>query len=255
VENKRLSFKEVKWFKFIEMTDIGNRTVNEDYCAHQLCDRSAFFIVADGLGGHPKGEVASKEFCVAMCNLFSTYYQAMQTDPVETMKAWIEHAYHNWVDAIIENCGHLDCQTTFASVFLNESQTVIAHVGDSRVYRISRDSVWRTKDDTMLQRLLDEGSVDEMGMAKHQLQNQLLQAVSLASVPKPNIELQPPLTAQEKLVLCSDGFWEGIREGDLESLAKNSLADIDVNVLLESVKMNNGKNCDNIAVQVIEKQR
>lgn len=235
---------------YFEQTHIGARETNQDYYAHCLFDDAACFVVADGLGGHPKGEVASREFCKALMELAPEFYKKRDYS-VEAMEVWISSAWRMMCENILAQEGQeCDPHTTFVLAWMDDKQLVSAHMGDSRLYRLSRErGHWRTPDHTLLQRAFEAGEVQENEFLGHRLQNYLLKTLNIYQSPEPEFFTHPPLVLGESILLCTDGFWAYLEEKDWDNLVEYDRASIAVEKKITSILQTNPKYADNITVQ------
>jgi serine/threonine protein phosphatase PrpC len=237
----------LQWY---EQSEQGARHNNQDYYAHFTANAGSCFVVADGLGGHQHGEVASKIFCGSLIKLIPDYDFSQK--PTVNMAKLIENSAEQMRTAIIAQYGSIDTATTFALAWVDEHQLLTAHVGDSRVYRINpKGIVWRTPDHTLVQELFEQGKITEADFAYHPLQNRLLKTVNIFEAPDPTIYSQPPLQSDEGLLLCTDGFWAHVVEEDFVNLLK---ADNPKECLDQIIKRILDQNpvTDNITVQFVK---
>jgi protein phosphatase len=216
--------------EFFQLTSIGDRAVNQDYMAHTVNDDYALFIVADGLGGHHAGEKASQFFCEGMLKCAQTYDRIMAHNSREVFLAWINDAINEmrvlFADDQIASRAH----TTCAILYLNDHISMTAHCGDSRIYRMTPEEIlWRTRDHSIPQDLLDIGLITEEELAQHPEQNQLTRSINVNKEHPIDIMLLPAINENETFVLCSDGFWGHVKQHELLQLSsfesnKESLA-------------------------------
>jgi serine/threonine protein phosphatase PrpC len=193
---------------FFEANNIGKRSYNQDDFAHVVTDQFACFVVADGLGGHQHGEIASMRLCEALIKEAPNYRAEIYKSKLEGLEPFLMQSYELMRQVILTEYGSIDTHTTFVLAWLDDSQLLTAHVGDSRLYRINKEAVvWRTPDHTQVQTLFMQGKVSEDDMGKHPLQNQLSRTVNLQDFPDIEIFAHPALSSTETLVLCTDGFW------------------------------------------------
>ena len=239
--------------EFHQLTSIGDRGINQDCMAHKMeCDYS-FFVVADGLGGHHAGEKASLFFCQGLFRQASKYQQLILKSRDKTKEILAD-----WVSAAIDDMETLfegdvkatDSHTTCVVLYLDNNIAATIHCGDSRIYRLNEKQVlWRTKDHSLIQKQLDEGAITEREMGLHPEQNQLTRSITIQKKFKVEINIYPPIQKGETFILCTDGFWEFIKEKDLLQLASY---ECNLNELKKVAKMMHfraqGKG-DNITVQ------
>lgn len=114
----------------------------------------------------------------------------------------------------LERTGQKEARTTCAIVWFDEKQTVTAHIGDTRIYRLNKEGdIWHTKDHSMTQQWVDEGTVDNVDVVTIPERHILLESIGISKKPKPTIFILKPLEQNDTVVLCTDGFWEQMKKG------------------------------------------
>ena len=236
--------------KFHQLTSVGDRESNQDYMVHDVNDRYALFVVADGLGGHHAGEKASKYFCQGLLGLSSLYSSEMENNPHKTMASWIDGAIDRMHDFFANDGDVNDAHTTCAILYLQKDLLVTAHCGDSRVYRFTeKELLWRTKDHSVTQSLLEEGKLTEQQMGVHPDQNILMRSINVLKTHQPEINVYPPAEIGETFILCSDGFWEFTKALEFQRLAKQGVKKKDLMKQARLSMLRAGGKSDNVTVQ------
>lgn len=222
--------------------------------AHAINESYALFVVADGLGGHHAGEKASRFFCQGLLKVADTYSKNMTQDPHNAFSDWITAATDEMEKLLVSYKSGYDAHTTCAVLYLDEQQTLTAHCGDSRIYRMNPQQIlWRTRDHSIPQQLLNEGKITEQEMAQHPDQNQLTRTINILRTHEAEINLYPAVEKGETFVLCTDGFWQYVKPSELLRLAKPS-NDMDELAILARLAISraHGKS-DNVTAQLIRK--
>ena len=169
------------------LSDIGmKRTANQDF-AGTYVNRAGYrlFLLADGMGGHKAGNVASKLTVEDLGKLWSESFFDDGT-PVATMETWLRNQIRNESENIAD-LGKLDeyqgMGTTLEALVMQEGQVISAHVGDSRTYLIRDGQLQKiTTDHSLVQELVDAGQITEEEAEIHP--NKISLHVLLASQPK-----------------------------------------------------------------------
>jgi len=209
-------------------SDIGKiRSVNEDQgWAGQLNDEMALAIVADGMGGHQAGDVASQMAIDAFREQFQ--HNVVKTSiSLSECKMLLRQAIAKANDAIYQvasrNDQYYNMGTTIVAALLSKDQAVIGHVGDSRAYRISGEGLTLlTEDHTLVNELVKSGQLSAEEAAQHPRRNVLTRAVGTDATTEIDIE-SFSWNADDVLMLCSDGLTNMVSEQQmLETILEES---------------------------------
>ncbi len=177
------------------------------------------FVVADGMGGHQHGEVASEVAARAMAQylmdavhspLFKVNPEVPQEALMDLMREGVRRAHR----AVVEYAP--GGGTTITAALLLNEQITIAHVGDSRAYAIFPDGRMEvlTRDHSLVKRLEELGQLTAEEAAIHPQRNVLYRALGQAEPFDPDVFITPA-PRQGFLMLCSDGLWGVVSEEDL----------------------------------------
>ncbi|WP_270171984.1 Stp1/IreP family PP2C-type Ser/Thr phosphatase [Paenibacillus sp. SYP-B4298] len=200
-------------------SDIGRiRLVNEDQAWVSLYnDQLAIAIVADGMGGHQAGDVASQ----LAVQTFRESLPAEQLDlaggQVQELIAGAIHQANAVVyDVAAQNEQYHNMGTTVVAAVADGQQAVIAHIGDSRAYKVSEQSITQLTDDhTLVNELAKSGQISAQEAANHPHRNVLIRALGTdaqVEVDVQTLEWAPG----ELLLLCSDGLSNMVSEQQMQ---------------------------------------
>ena len=184
-------------------TDIGLlRQTNED---SYVCVDSKFYIVADGMGGHVAGEVASKLVVDTVREFLYQAELAGSIDENSLMKA-ISLANQVIFEKAEHNEQYKGMGTTISMVYFIENKCLWAHVGDSRIYIYRNQKLSQiTEDHSLVWNLVASGSITEEEAASHPQRNMLTRAVGVdADVEVDTGQLE--IYKDDVFLLCSDGL-------------------------------------------------
>ena len=212
------------------LTDVGQvRTVDEDsILAADLSfgvnsDTSKFLLlaVADGMGGHAKGEEASKIALNAIAR--AVIPDLLNNTPfTKILEKGIQNANQDILDYTAKNPEASGMGTTSVCAVVKDNQIHLANVGDSRAYRVSDDEICRvTKDHSYVQALIDEGEITEEQAREHPRKNEITRAVGIM----PSIEVDTmklTLDSDESLLLCCDGVIAHLSDDDIHKIIRDS---------------------------------
>jgi protein phosphatase len=211
-------------FKIGAMTDVGKvRAINEDHftAAQDL----GLFIVADGLGGQNAGEVASKMAIEIVKShltnnegpLVGNYQEEFSHD-TNRMLSGIRLANSAIYEAGQENSEQQGMGTTISSIRIKGDVMGLAHVGDSRIYRIRGGRLERlTADHSLVEEQLKLGLITGEQAAKSKHRNVITRALGAEETIAIDADEQV-LFDRDKILLCTDGLTDMIGEGDIERI-------------------------------------
>lgn len=195
----------------------GDREPNEDFAAAECSGGRYCFTVADGLGGHGRGEVASRLVCEAAQHYFASHDGCS----IETMfeeaqeRLLIKQSEENAVDAM---------KTTLNVLVIDGAGIRGGHVGDTRSYYFKKSKiVSRTKDHSVPQMMVSMGEIREKDIRHHVDRNRLLRVMGI-EWNKPQYVLSKEIKPGhgQAFLMCTDGFWEHIEDRDMEKCLKKA---------------------------------
>jgi len=241
-------------FRFGSLTDIGLvRQYNEDN--FYVFDEGADFqelgmliAVADGMGGHNGGDVASQ---VAV-NTVSSYYSTRRKDsPLDRLISSVEQANRQIFDISQENEGFYGMGTTLTSMVLRGREAYIAHVGDSRAYLYRDGQMTQLTDDhSLVAQAVREGILTPEQAARHPQRSIITRALGT----KDSVEVDSITIHTEPgdlMVLASDGLHGFVEDEDIQRLIEEHREDPDtLTYELIQAALGKGGN-DNVTVVTI----
>ncbi len=227
----------------------GGRSTNEDRVAYAYTSDALFMVVADGMGGHNHGQIASQMLVQTMTSLF----QARAKPALPSLNGFLLDGIYAAHDAINEYAlrkGLKDPpRTTCVACVVQRGVATWAHVGDSRLYHFDkRRFLSRTRDHSAIQQLVDEGLLDEDQMSLHPDRNRLYNSVGGFALPDIELSELVPLQEGDVLVLCSDGLWSEISTQEMVSTLRAYPIDRAIRHMLDHAEFRGGRNCDNLSM-------
>lgn len=232
--------------KFAALTDIGKkRAVNED----SFYAEGKLFAVADGLGGHQAGEVASSE---ALRVLIKEFQHSLNhgIKPRQAIKKAIEYANREVFSLSMRNERLLGMGTTVTIAYFVDNKVLIGHVGDSRAYLWDTYKLTQlTKDHTYVQYLIEIGDIDENDIENHPLKSALTKAVGTSASLQADI-FEKKLPSSGKLLLCTDGLTGMVKDEEIARVLSDTEDVESAARKLVSIANDEG-GLDNITVVVI----
>ncbi len=186
-------------------TDVGVvRTLNEDSFYFETTPSGYVMIVADGMGGHNGGEVASKLAVDSIRQYMSQ--NDIFSDPEVSLRQAINYANDVVYSAATEQVELEGMGTTLVVAVGNEKSVCVANVGDSRAYLVSKNKITQiTKDHSFVNELVKKGVLTKEEAKKHPKSNIILKALGLESDVYPDIFILDKKKT-DKVLLCTDGL-------------------------------------------------
>jgi protein phosphatase len=197
------------------------RDHNEDSIAFSFPENdnhNLIAVVADGMGGHNAGEVASKMACDLLLDYCLKKWK--QQSPGKLLHKAYTEAHETIVAAGNSNSEQKGMGTTATSVIIHKNVCYIGHIGDSRVYLLRNGSLMQlSKDHTLVNQMYESGEITEQERDKHPMKNVLLQALGTTPTIQPQILADGwEILEGDRLFLCSDGVYDALSDEDIEEL-------------------------------------
>lgn len=224
-------------------TNKGGREYNQDAVGVNRFSTGSVFVVADGLGGHLHGELASEIVCKTLLS---------EAPPKEDSARWLQERIAEANERLLELQREYGCnmKSTVVALLLQDGQAHWGHVGDSRLYYLHRgELVFCTEDHSVAYKKYKAGEIRRDQIGQDEDQSQLLRALGnrdrgYADFYSGEISLEPG----DGFLLCSDGVWEYLRDGEiLADLLKADTARDWGELLLLRVMERIGNDNDNLS--------
>lgn len=237
-----------------QLTDVGRkRSQNEDNMAYVIpkdpqvmARKGALFIVADGMGGHAAGEVASE---IAVDTVSNAYYQDDNDEVTVSLVNAIRRANSLIHQRAAENMLRSGMGTTCVAAVFKGNMAYIANVGDSRAYLVRRGQIKQvSQDHSWVEEQVRAGLLTREQARSHAQRNVITRCLGTQSEVEVDI-FSEPLDENDSLVLCTDGLSGLVGEEDLQSIVSQYAPQESVYHLVERANENGGS--DNITAIVI----
>lgn len=236
-------------FSIYQESRLGAREANEDRIGYSYSRDALLMVVADGMGGHLHGEVASQIGAQFLTEAFQREARPRITDPFLFLLKNITSAHHAILDYANGN-GLLETpRTTCIACVVQDGTAYWAHVGDSRLYHIREGRIYsRTKDHSRVQMLVDQGRLREEAIATHPDRNKIFNCLGAMTPPQIELSRKTALHHGDTLVLCSDGLWGPLSGRLICSAVLNNDIMKAMPDLLDAAELRAGRRCDNLSV-------
>lgn len=237
------------------VTDLGNiRTNNEDTALFfRIADpvtthsKGSLILVADGMGGHAAGEVASRMAADIISREYF-HHENGQTGVEKSLLSAFRKANKQIYESAADDPKLRGMGTTCTAIVVKQDEIYFAHAGDSRAYFIKEKQINQvTTDHTYVQELLKQGNISAAEAAVHPQRNVLTNAMGT----KPELRVDAgkyaqPLTEQDVLLLCSDGLYDYLEDQVMATMILDKPLQEAAEALVAEAKKRGGH--DNITV-------
>ncbi|ALV08164.1 MULTISPECIES: PP2C family protein-serine/threonine phosphatase [Roseateles] len=239
-------------FSVYQVSRRGGREKNEDRMGYCYTRESGLFALADGMGGHPDGEVAAHMALQNVAALYQRDAQPVLPHPTQFLETAVLLAHQQLLAYAAERGMSDTPRTTVVVAVMQQGQIWWAHCGDSRMY-LARDTelIARTRDHSYseLQEALGRHATGAERFNRHVL------FTCLGSPGKPMIDVNGPVLLQngDRMLLCSDGLWSSVSDADILRLLSEARTVADaVPELVEQALRQAGARSDNVTALAVE---
>ena len=209
--------------------------------------QQVLIVVADGMGGHNAGEIAS----AMAVEILEESYEEMRKNPAEKLKLSVEKANSRIYKDAMENADHAGMGTTCTALLLQGGSAYSAHVGDSRIYLLRDGGIYlMTEEHTQVMEMVKEGLLAYSEARHHPDKNVITRA--LGRQPKVDVSTwSEPLQvrAGDGFLICSDGLFDQIEDDELSAAIQPRSAASACEELVRMAKERGGT--DNITVAIV----
>jgi PPM family protein phosphatase len=231
---------------------IGARTSNQDRIGDWTSDEAVLVVVADGMGGHPRGELAAQ---LAVDQLIEHFVRDARPR-IERPDAFLLDAFrraHRTIGREARELGLADApRTVLVAGVLQDGAATWLHIGDARFYLLRGGRiVQRSRDDSFVQRLIDLGRLDEGDAIYHPDRNIVLKCIGGDEPLRLRRPVRVALEANDIVVLCSDGFWGPLAPDEIAGGLRGRDLDAELAALVDRAETRAGVQCDNVSVVAI----
>lgn len=197
-------------------SDVGRiREVNQDSYYYSEDSKFPLYVVADGMGGHNAGEIASSMAIEAIKETFIQKKDALENNRIEIplfINEVLVKANENVLNQAVRVEAYKGMGTTTTMLYLHENIAYIGHLGDSRAYLLSDDRIIQlTQDHSLVAELVRKGSISEEEAANHPQKNIITRALGTQKEVKIDI-LTRDVKKNDFILLCTDGLTNMVSE-------------------------------------------
>ncbi len=203
-------------FEICKQSRLGNRRINQDRCTVLQSVSYAMLALGDGMGGHPRGEMAAQ---LLMQSAEQSFYR--EPKPIATPRDFLKQIFHA-AHKEIRSFGYaqtpsIDPRTTGVIALVQNGMAHWAHVGDSRFYLFRKGKLLtRTIDHSYVEQLRQDGIISAEERDHHPQRHYVTRCLGgTLHPPQVTFGESARLVDEDVLLLCSDGFWAHVEEEEI----------------------------------------
>lgn len=238
------------------LSEIGGREYNQD-CVMVSQKNGKFCIaVADGLGSYNGSEIASRVAVQYLVDWFNENCDNENIFVKSTISSALMHAHNKVIERKEADMSISSSCTTIAFVVSDSVTSVMAHIGDTRIYEIKNGKIlYRSKDHSLAQIAVERGEITSDQISTHRDQNKLLRVLGSDYFIDADISTDFfPLLPGDGFVVCTDGIWEYVTDKEIEELFENSTTSCEkLNKMINIHDKRADEYCDNYTVAIYVK--
>ncbi|MGE5338370.1 MAG: PP2C family protein-serine/threonine phosphatase [Gemmatimonadota bacterium] len=191
----------------------GGRRSNQDRMGYLYTRDSILLVVADGMGGHARGEVAAQMTLQTMASIFQRDAKPVLPDPARYFEESVLAAHRELHRYRAENSLPEAPRTTVVACVVQNGMAIWAHVGDSRLYLLRGGNIIaRTLDHSRVHHLVSSGLIRPEDAKDHPERNRIFNCIGAYIAPTVEITRPAVLHSGDTLLLCTDGLWGGLTD-------------------------------------------
>lgn len=237
-------------FTIFQDSYIGGRKVNQDRLAYSYSKDVLLMVIADGMGGHARGEIAAE---IAVNSITNRFQQEAARGYLRRPKEFLEsaiHSAHRAIVAFADEHNMLECpRTTVVACIVQNDKAWWSHVGDSRLYVCREGQLAATTlDHSRVQQLMDAGVITPEQAAVHPDRNKIYNCVGGVLPPGVSHSEGWDLRVGDSILMSTDGFWAQVSSAFIAlKLQRENIVTL-VPRLMEEAERKAGAESDNLSV-------
>lgn len=236
-------------FSIFQESRLGARKINQDRVGYCYSRDALLMVVADGMGGHLNGELASQIAVQYLTELFRREARTRLGDPARFLHHGLNDAHEAILDCVRTRNLPEAPRTTCVACVVQDGIATWAHAGDSRLYHVRDGKILlQTRDHSKVQWLVDTGQLREEAASRHPERNKVLNCLGGSRPPQVDLSHSNWLADGDALVLCTDGLWGALTPGMIASVLSKKTLRKRLPALLDLAQARAGRGCDNLSV-------
>lgn len=239
-------------FSISHLSRVGGRRSNQDRLGYAYTAESLLIVLADGMGGHPRGEVAAELAVRTFMDAYTTQTNGRFSQPPMFLNFAMRTAHQTIVRYAQEHRLPASPGTTCVACMVQDGCAWWAHAGDSRLYFVRDGEVLaKTRDHSVVARLLEMGEITELEAGF--LERSVIYSC-LGATQTPQVELsgKTVLRDGDTILLCSDGLWGPLQDGELaQGLGRGAPSEV-LKRFMDLAQARAGARSDNLSAVLLK---
>lgn len=235
-------------FSIYQLSRIGGRKKNEDRMGHSYTREAGLLCLADGMGGHPDGDVAAQLALQSFSSRFQDQARPQLADVPAFLSSSVMAAHHGIVRHASASALFDTPRTTVVACVVQDGVLHWVHCGDSRLYIV--------REGCLLARTRDHSYSEAQALAGRDVGefNRSVLFTCLGSVSRPVYDLGGPLPLHpgDKVLLCSDGLWDSLDDTSIVDTLSSLPVSEAVPALVDRALLQAGDQSDNVTAVALE---
>jgi serine/threonine protein phosphatase PrpC len=240
---------------FTQQTREGGRQYNQDRSLVLMTKESILLLIADGMGSIPNSELAAQVVLNAVAQEFQREAQPKINNVSDFLEKSLKIGHERILKmAKMRNYERVPGTTVIAAVIQND-QIQAAFAGDSRLYLLNKKNIlYKTKDHSVVQRLIDAGRLDPSQVSTHPKRNQIFHCLGVTEKFMVEHTRPMPFFPSMSVLLCTDGLWSNLNNNEMCFICSNPpTVQQDLTIGLREANIRAGKGGDNLTAIVFSR--
>lgn len=209
-------------------------------------------VIADGMGGHRHGEIAAQITVNVLTESFQHHATPRLREPQQFLRHAMQRAHETINAYAVEHQLDEVPHTTCVVCIVQQDTAWWAHAGDSRLYLFSDyHLIARTFDHSIVQQMIDQGSLTESEAALHQERHKIYSCLGGHIPPEIDVSRPIPLSAHDRILLCTDGLWGQLTTEQIVTTLTRLPLSRAIEWLMDEAESRAGVHCDNLSAIAI----
>ena len=203
-------------FSVYQQTHIGGRKLNQDRMGYLYTREALLLVLADGMGGHLRGEIAATIALQSLAARFKAHATPYVRKPERFLEEALQQAHADILQYTRDHAMPDSPRTTIVACLVQHNSAVWAHCGDSRLYWLRGGQVLaRTRDHSQIEYLIAKNLAAETERHTHPDRNKLYNCLGASTPPHPTLSRPAAMAPGDVLMLCSDGLWSALADTEI----------------------------------------